>query len=228
MKSRSCIRLVIYAVVVVLSGCSYTEGIVELKGKVMDESTSALLPNRKVVVQALERGELNFKSTYIGEFTTDSTGHFTYSLTKVKNIILYDFSVVGDSEYAFSSNKVDVNILNSYGQQLSFKLCRLADLDIKIERKSTNPPGDTLFVSWKSDGIKGEIVYPYKIENVGFTSDVPLRFIGGRIKSVIKTKVYADKMTIVHWELFRNGKAKEIIDTIYCNRNNANSLNFMY
>lgn len=228
MKSMRCIRFIIFFTVLLLSECSYTEGILELKGKVMDENTSVALPNRKVVVQALEKDQANFKSTYVGEFTTDSSGHFAYSLTKVKNIILYDFSVVGDSAYAFSSNKIDLNILNNYGKQLNFKVCRLADFAIKIERISKMPRCDTLFVSWKSDGLKGEIVYPYKIENVGFTSDVPLRFIGGHIKSVIKTKVYADKMTIVNWELFRNGKAEDFIDTIFCKGNDANSLNFKY
>lgn len=114
------------------------------------------------------------------------------------------------------------------GKFLSFRLRKLTDLTIKIEKKSKILFRDTLFVSWQSDGIDGGILYSYKIVNYGIPSDLALRWIGGDIKSVIKTKVFADKKTIVRWELYRNGRPKEIIDTIFCQREVANSLYFKY
>jgi hypothetical protein len=149
-------------------------------------------------------------------------------LRKVKTVHLYDFAVAGDTAYAFSNNKIDLAILNQYGQFLTFKLRKLADLTIKIDRKSNTSFHDTLYVSWESDGINGEILYPYQIENYGIPSNLALQWIGGNVKSVIKTKVYADQKTIVSWELFRKGRPREITDTIFCKRNVANSLYFNY
>lgn len=222
------IRYILFAFSIILTGCMYTEGILELKGKALDEKTQVPIPNRKIIVHALVKSDDKYIPTYAGEFFTDSLGCFAYPLRKVKTVYLYDFAVVGDTAYAFSNNKLGLTELNQYGKFLSFKLRKLADLTIKIDRKSKTSFRDTLYVSWESDGINGEILYPYQIENYGITSDMALRWIGGNVKSVIKTKVYADEKTIVSWELFRKGRPREIIDTIFCKRNVANSLYFKY
>jgi len=222
------IRYLVVVFSIVLTGCMYTEGILELKGKTLDEKTNVPIPNRKIIVHAMVENNDKYIPTYAGEFFTDSLGCFAYTLRKVKTVYLYDFAVVGDTAYAFSNNKIDLAVLNQYGKFLSFKLRKLADLTIKIDRKSKTSFRDTLYVSWESDGVNGEILYPYQIENYGTTSDMALRWIGGDVKSVIKTKVYADKKTIVSWELFRKGRPREIIDTIFCKRNVANSLYFKY
>lgn len=205
-----------------------TEGILELKGKALDEKTHVAIPNRKIIVHALVKSDDEYIPTYSGEFFTDSLGNFSYSLRKVKTVYLYDFGIVGDTAYAFSNVKLGLTELNRDGKFLSFNLCKLADLTIKIDRKSKTSFRDTLFISWESDGINGEILYPYKIENYGITSDMALRLIGGDVKSVIKTKVFADRKTIVYLDLFRNGRPKEITDTIFCKRNVANILYFKY
>jgi hypothetical protein len=118
--------------------------------------------------------------------------------------------------------------LNYYGKFLELKVRKLTRLDIKIERKSLTTYRDTLFVSWKSDNMDGEILYPYKIENYGIDSEMPLRWIGGDVKSTILTRVYADKKTVVRWVLFRNGHRSEIYDTIFCKRTEPNNLYFRY
>ena len=222
------ILYIVFVFSIILTGCQYTEGILELKGKALDEKTNAPVPNRKIIVHALVESEDKYIPAYVGEFFTDSLGCFAYTLRKVKTVYLYDFAVVGDTAYAFSNNKIDLAILNQYGQFLSFKLRKLTDLILKIDRKSKTSFHDTLYVSWESDGVNGEILYPYQIVNYGITSNLALRWIGGDVKSVIKTKVYADKKTIVSWELFRKGRPREIIDTIFCKRNVANSLYFNY
>jgi hypothetical protein len=222
------IGFIIFISGILLSGCINTEGILELKGMILDENTKAAIPDRKIIVQALVYNGVNYKPVYAGEFSTDSTGCFAYSLKKVKNVSLYDFYFVGDSAYAFSNNKLGLMELDRYGKFLSFYLNKLADFTIKIDRRSKTPLRDTLYVSWESNGIDGEILYSYKIENYGITSDLALQWIGGNIKSVIKTKVYADKKTIVSWTLFRNGRPREIIDTIFCKREGNNSLYFKY
>ena len=78
-------------------------------------------------------------------------------------------------------------------------------------------------------------LYPYKINNFGktnnffgLTSDRDLMWIGGKVNSTIYTKVFADKMTELSWELFRNGKRKEFTDTITCKRDFANIVYFTY
>jgi hypothetical protein len=222
------IHYIVFFFSITLSGCLNTEGILELKGKILDKNTQETIPNRKIIVHALVEREDGFIPIYTGEFFTDSLGYFTYTLRKVKTVYLYDFGIVGDSAYAFSNNKLGLTELNRDGKFLLFYLRKLADLSIKIERKSKTTFRDTLFVSWESDGINGEILYPYKIVNYGIIPSMALQWIGGDIKSVIKTKVFADKKTIVRWELFRNGRPREIIDTVFCKRNVANSLYFKY
>ena len=213
---------------IMLSGCINTEGILDLKGKVLDENTKVAIAGRKIIVQALVYNDTKYLPVYAGEFSSDDTGSFAYSLKKVKNVSLYDFYFVGDSAYAFSNQQIGLVELDNYGKFLSFYLNKLADFTIKIDRKSKTPLSDTLYVSWESNGIDGEILYPYKIENYGITSNLTRRWIGGNVKSVIKTKVYADKKTVVSWTLFRNGRPREMTDTIFCKREGNNSVYFKY
>lgn len=206
----------------------YTEGILKIKGKVLEENTNVAIPNRKIIVQGLVKDEIKFKSGYIGEFLTDSSGYFEYTLKKVKYVYLYDFCIVGDSIYAYSNTKIRTLELNRDSKFLTFYVNKLADLTIKINRKSKTPFCDTLYVSWESNGINNEILYPYKIEGIGSNSNRRLRFIGGDIHASIKTKVFTDKKTIIYWKLFRNGKYKEITDTIVCNRDVNNLICLKY
>jgi hypothetical protein len=118
--------------------------------------------------------------------------------------------------------------LENNSHYLSFFLKKLVYFTINISRKSQIPACDTLCLSWKSDGIDGRTIYPYKIENFGLTSDLQLYWIGGNVKSTIKTRAFADKCTVVRWMLFRNGKMKEIIDTITCRRDLLNNVYLKY
>jgi len=200
----------------------------ELRGKVLDEKTNELIPNRKILVHELKNSEDNSNPSYISEFTTDSLGQFTYMLKKSKVTYFYNFEVIGDSTYGISNNKLGMTELNRNGKFLSFYLRKLTNLSIKIERKSQTTFQDTLFVSWLTNEIDGELLYPYRITNYGIGCTLPLRWVGGDIKSMVKTKVFADKKTIIYWKLFRKGKSKEFTDTIFCKRDVANSISFKY
>lgn len=208
--------------------CSDPEGIMELKGKVLDKDTKAAIPGRTIIIHALIKEEDTFKRINAGQFLTDSSGRFTYSLKKVRNCWLYNFCISGDSLYSFSTNKLGMTDLNRDGKFLTFYLNRLTDLMITIERQSKMPGPDTLFLFWESNGINGKILYPYSLENYGIAPYRGYIWIGGDIRSVIKTKTFADKKTIVSWKLYRNGTRKEIIDTIFCIRDLTNYVNFKY
>jgi hypothetical protein len=221
-----CIKICVACIL--LSGCMYTEGILEIKGKVLEEYTNVSIPNRKIIVQGLVKDDNKFKSSYVGEFYTDSSGYFEYTLKKVKYVYLYDFCIVGDSIYAYSNTKLRTLELNRDSKFLTFYVSKLADLTIKINRKSNMLSYDTLYVSWESNNISNEILYPYKVENYRFNSNRRLRFIGGDINASIKTKVFANKETIIYWKLFRNGKYKEITDTIVCTKDANKSICLKY
>ena len=213
---------------ILLTGCVKTEGILKIKGKVADEYTKAQIPWRDIIVQGLVDSSNKLVPINAGQFSTDSTGYFTYSLRKVKDAYYYNFCFVGDSDYAFTTKEITLFDLENNAQYLSFSLSKLVNFTIKIYRKSQTPVCDTLCLSWKSNGVDGRTLYPYTIDNNGLTSDLQLYWIGGNVKSTIKTRVFADKSTIVRWVLFRNGKMKEITDTITCKRYLLNNVYLKY
>jgi hypothetical protein len=214
--------------VLLLVGCLQTEGLLQIQGKIMDESTKRTIAGRKVIIQALTKIDDEFISSNAGDFITDSTGCFSYKLNRVKNVYWYEFSVVGDTAYACLNKNLSLGELTSEGTFLEFYLDRLTDFKIKINRISKSPALDTLYVSWKSDGIEGKSIFPYEVGNNWLDSKGRLRWIGGDIKSMIKTKVFANKITIVRWELFRDGRYKEFKDTILCIRDIENVESFKY
>jgi hypothetical protein len=163
-----------------------------------------------------------------GSFSTDSSGHFAYSLRKIKDAHFYNFCLVGDSDYSYMAEKIPLPYLDRNAKNLSFSLSKLADLTMLVFRKSKTPVCDTLFLSWKSDGVDGGIIYPYKINNNGLSSTLDLKWIGGNVKSSVKTRAFANLKTTVRWVLFRNGKRMEIIDTITCKRDLVNQVSLKY
>ncbi len=213
---------------ILFSGCWSANGYMELSGKVLDEKTHEVIPNRKILVHEQYNSDDKNNSGFIGEFTTDSLGQFSYRLRKSEVTYFYNFEIIGDSVYDVSNNLLGMTDLNQNGKFLKFYMRRLTDLFLKIERKSQTAFQDTLFVSWLTGEVDGELLYPYKIINYGIGSNLPLRWIGGDIKSVVKTKVYADKKTIVYWKLFRIGRSKEFTDTIFCKRGEFNTISFKY
>jgi hypothetical protein len=225
-------KIIIYIAFVtgiLFTGCVNTEGILKIKGKVIDKRTKTPIPCRDIVVKALV--VTNNSLTPINEdyFSTDSSGCFNYSLKKVKGASYYNFCLVGDSDYSFITEKISLTYLERNAKHISFSLSKLADLTILIFRISKSPICDTLFLSWKTDGVDGRTLYPYKISNYnGLTSTFGLRWIGGNVKSTIKTRAYADQWTIVRWVLYRNGEKKEIIDTIICRRDLVNKVYLKY
>ena len=200
----------------------------DLKGKVLDEETKATIPRKKIIIQALIEGDDSRTPVYVGQILTDNEGCFTYKLNKVKYSYLYNFYFVGDSSYASKTYLLGLTELDRDGMFLSFKLSKLADFTITIFRKCKRPLIDTLYVSWKSNGIDGKTLFPYKIENYNNSQNVEFRWIGGDIKSTIRTKVFASKRTEIFYELFRNGKKKEIVDTIFSQRDVSNCAKFNY
>lgn len=222
--------------VLILTGCINTEGTLRIQGKVLDEKTHTGISYRNVFIQAMITGNNERPIPHeAGQFVTDSTGAFSYSLKKMKGAYNYSFSIVGDSVYPYTSKNITLATLKREAKYINLYVSRLADLTIFIIRKSNKPVEDTLSLRWESNGIYGWILYPYKIHNYGksddaaeLTSDKELRWIGGNIHSRIKTKVFADKRTLLRWNLYRYGKRREFIDTITCKRDLPNILNFTY
>jgi hypothetical protein len=218
-----------------LTGCVNTEGTVKIRGKVLDESTKVQIPGRVIIVKALLEIDNKFVPVDAGQFSTDSAGCFIFSLTKVKDARYYNFFLVGDSDYAFMTRKLGLVELEQNAKYLFFSLSKLADLKLEIEKTSKTPFHDTLYLSVESDGVDFRTLYPYKIDNYGITDNsfeflhgIGLRWIGGEIKSTVKTRVFADKLTTIRWELVRNRKRKEITDTITCRRDLAHTVYFTY
>lgn len=213
---------------ILFTGCINTIGKLELKGKITDESTALPIPGRNVIVQGLVLRDEKLVPVDAGQFSTDSSGRFTYTLKKIKNVYRYNFCMVGDSDYSFITEELDLHYLKRNAKYLSFSLSKLTDLTIRVFRKSITPVFDTLYLSWRTDGIDGRRLYPYKINNNGLTSSSDLRWVGGNVKVTVKTRAYADKITTVRWVLFRNGKLKEIVDTITCKRDLVNEVHLIY
>ena len=221
-------RLIIFVFSIFLSSCNNTVGNLELKGKIVDASTKTVIPNITVIIEAVDQNEDKTAKIYAGDFTSDSSGKFAYTLMKIKNSSLYSFRIEGNPAYDPSNQVLGLTELNSYGKFLSFEIKRIVDFTIKINRNGTPTFRDTLTVSWETNGVDGRTLYPFKIYNYQINSGNGLIWIGGDIKSEIKTKVFADKNTIVHWTLYRNGKRKEITDTVFCDRNTAQSVYLNY
>jgi hypothetical protein len=55
-----------------------------------------------------------------------------------------------------------------------------------------------------------------------------LRWIGGNVNSQVRTKVLANKATVIHWDLVRNKNREEISDTLLCQRDISHNVNFTY
>lgn len=215
-------------IVILLMGLVKTKRTLEINGKVIDEFTKSPVPRREVIVQGLVLKNKMLVSIEAGNFSTDSSGSFIYALRKIKDAHTYHFCLVGDSDYSYSAENLALSYLERNAKHLSFSLKKLADLTMLVFRKSKTPVCDTLFLSWRSDGVDGRTLYPFKINNNGLTSNSELRWIGGNVKAAINTRAFADQRTIVKWTLFRNGKKKEIIDTITCKRDMVNKIYLRY
>jgi hypothetical protein len=227
--------VLVFSQEVFLTGCVNTEGTLKIKGKVLDENTKTGIPLRGVVVQGLVNFDNKLVPIEAGQFSTDSSGSFTYSLKKIKDAYFYNFCPVGDSDYLSKTRYLGLYELEQNANSLSISLSRLVDLTIKIYRESKKPVFDTLSLSWESNGVSCWSLYPYKITNFGktlnysgLTSATELCWIGGSINSTVKTRVFADKRTKLYWDLIRNGKRKEIFDTITCRRDFVNTVYFTY
>jgi hypothetical protein len=219
-----------FAYGLLLIGCLNTEGTLEIKGKVIDEYTKMQIPRRDIIVQGLVKNEKELVPIDAGQFSTDSSGCFTYTLRKVKDAYYYNFCLVGDSDYASVIRNLGLYELEQNAKYLSFSFSKLVDLTIKIYRESKNPVLDTLSLTWESNGVSCWSLYPYKIDNYGKTKNYfgLTTWIGGNVNSTIKTRVFADKRTKLFWDLVRNGKRKEITDTITCKRDITNIVYFTY
>jgi len=219
----------------VLLGCVRTQGTLNIKGNVIDESTKAGIPWKNIIVQGLINDNNKSEPIEAGQLSTDSAGGFSYSLRKVKDARYYNFCMVGDTNYVFTIKTLGLRELEENEKFLTFSLCKLTDLTIKLNRKSRTPFCDTIRLIWESNGVFGGSLYPYKIINYGRTnnsigrlSDLDLIWIGGKVNSTINTKVFAEKRTELTWELYRNGRRRQFIDTITCKRDAANIVYFAY
>lgn len=232
---KNSITHLIFSIGLLLVGCLNTEGFLEIEGKVIDENTKVLIPGREIIVQGLIRDNNEFVPIDAGQFSTDSSGCFKYSLRKVKDAHYYNFNIVGDSDYFFIKRKLGLFELKQNAKFLVFSLSKLVDLKIKIHSKGITPMYDTMYLSWESNGIDFRTLYPYKIDNYGdpgnfygLTSYLGIEWRGTDINSTVNTRVFADKMTNVHWVLIQNRRRKEITDTIICKRDLTNTLYFTY
>ncbi len=225
---RPLLYIVAIAGSLLLMGCTRTVGTLDIAGKVLDEYTKEGIPKRTAIIQSLIYSDSELiLADDIGSFNTDSTGRFNFTLRKIKNVYWYNFVFVGDSAYPYTTQMVSIHELIRNPKFLTFQHEKFTDLTIKIERINKTVPCDTLFISWKTNGSDGRI-YPHNVINIGAVPDFEFRWIGGKVKSFIETKTFANKNTIINMYLFRNGKAKEMSDTIYCARDVKNSFSFKY
>jgi hypothetical protein len=223
-----CFHYIAFTAGIALTGCLSTEGKLEIKGKVIDEGTHEPIAFRGIIIQGLVTNDIKSVPVDAGQFYTDSTGCFTHTLKKVKDAYNYNFYLVGDSDYAYTTKEISLFELQSNAKYLTFTMNKLVDFTIRIFRKSKVPACDTLYMSWKSNGIDGRSVYPYRVDNYDINSSLQLRWIGGNVRSAVITKALADKKTTVRWVLFRNGRSREIIDTITCRRDRLNEVKLIY
>jgi hypothetical protein len=219
----------------VLIGCNKTEGTLNIKGTVIDESTKAGIPWKNIIVQGLRTNNDKSEAIEAGQLSTDSIGGFTYTLRKVKDARYYNFCMVGDTNYVFTIRTLGLRELDENAKFLTFPLSKLTDLTIKLTRKSKMPFCDTIRLIWESNGVFGGSLYPYKIidygrtnNSIGLKSDLDLIWIGGKVNATINTKVFAEKKTELTWELYRNGRRRQFIDTITCKRDVVNIVYFAY
>jgi hypothetical protein len=209
-------------------GCVNIEENLKIQGNVIDKSTKVPIPSRDIIIQGLVKSNNKLVPIVAGEFSSDTLGCFSYSFKKIKDAYSYNFCLVGDSDYSYKTEKISLSYLERNSKRLSFTLSKLADLTILISRESKTPLCDTLTLSWKTDGVDGRALFPVKINNFGLTSTSGLKWIGGNVKSIITTRAFADQWTIVRGVLYRNGRRKEILDTIICKRDLVNKVYLKY
>lgn len=232
MKFIICLALILS---MLSHGCVSVGGRLALKGKIIDDVTMSRIPDREVIVDGLLEIKDEFVPVYAGQFSTDSSGVFSYKLKRVRGARYYNFHVVGDTNYAATTRRLNFFQLSLNSKRLVIPLRRLAGLTIKIEKLSHTTRQDTLYLSWESDRINFRNLYPYEIENKGIT-DIPvmvipglgLRWIGGEINATVRTRIYAGKMTKIHWELARNKKRSEFTDTIINKGERVHMVHFKY
>ena len=224
-----------FALWLLLAGCINTEGNLKLEGKIIDESTKVQIPGREVIIQGLLKNDNKIVPIDAGQFSTDSSGVFKYTLKKIKDVRYYNFCIVGDSTYASVTNKLSLIQLKESSKYLFFSANKLVDLTINIQKISDVAYRDTIYLTWESNKADFRTLYPYKVDNYGITDNTfalldyfGLRWIGENINSTIKTKVFADKLTLIHWELVSNRMRKEITDTIICKRDLEHIVSFEY
>ena len=216
------------SVCLMLIGCLQTEGTLNIKGKVIDDHTKEGLSGRKVVLQGLVYNDGELITKEAGQFRTDSTGQFSYTLKKTKGAYRYNFIFVGDSMYFTSLQKIFLTPLVKNSKFLSFPLRKLTGLSITIERLTKAPINDTLYVSWESNGVSGRSIYSQRVYNFGVAPEIEYRWIGGNVRSVIETKVFANEKAIISFKLNRYGKRREVLDTVFCARDINNTFSFKY
>jgi hypothetical protein len=213
---------------ILFTGCMRTVGTLEIEGNLIDELTKAKLPGREIIVEGVVNDGHRNQSIDAGQFTTDNAGHFKYTLNKIEDAYYYKFCLVGDSDYAYKIREFGLVELKQNARYLSLSVDKLVGLTIRIYRKTKVPAYDTLYMGWKSDGIDGRTLFPFKINNNNLSGSQELKWVGGEVRSTVKVRAYADKRATVRWALFRNGRSKEIIDTITCKRDRVNEVYLVY
>ncbi len=219
---------ILFALCLIITSCISTEGEIDIKGKTLDEATKIITPNRKLIVEAILNNESENKKISAGQFYSDSLGNFSYTLKKIKGAYFYDFQFVGDSVYASSSKCLGVGEIAKNSKFIFFYLNKLSKLTINVTKTSKSLSGTTLYLSWKSDGIEGKALYPYKVSNFGAAPEFDFSWSSNNVNSKIETRVLADKPTIINWEIWNGKKKQEIIDTIVCKRDITSYVNFTY
>lgn len=210
------------------TGCIRTRGILDIKGKVIDERTDVLLPGRPIIIHGLVNRDSVTEKVFAGQTSTDTSGRFSYSLNLIKDARYYDFGMVGDSDYVYELRTMGLMEMKENARFLSFAMSKLTPFTIKISRLPGKRDVDTLSVYWDTEGREGKDIYPYKIINFGIKPVLELCWIGRNVVSTINTRVPADKKTRVHWDLIQNGKRLDITDTITCRRDTKNTVSFRY
>lgn len=204
------------------------DGSVSIKGKLYDEYTNIGVPDILVTVDAISSNGLFGTRAEVGSFVTNSLGEFSTEIKTLPDASRYEFFIQGDTTHYSSTIDIDTEDFEYSASNLNFAIHLLTDLTINLEKITQTEINDTLYLSWGVINIVYGPFFDCDVINYENIPDNGFRWVGGNVKSTIRTKTIANKEIEIILNLYRNGIQEYIKDTFYCERNIQNVINFKY
>lgn len=204
------------------------EGTLTIYGTVADDYTGKGIPNVKLTFTGVS-GDVGIfgGSVELGSFKTNSSGQFWGELRKLRDVERYDIMLIEESQYYSTVLPFSVVEMETQSDNLNLEMSRYTDLEIRLEKIADPNIPDTLYLSW---GVIQNSVYgPFDpIIFDGTQPDIGHRWIGGEVRTTIRTRTLANKHTEIIVDLYRNGTRTLTFDTLYCERNVLNTFDIFY